>query len=266
MWAPNNATTRTPTHFSTPPPRNGLLANSREQAKMGSPASSYVDPLAQPAPSTPLTNGFPNNLAQESETKRNGRSAIPASHDGKQTPTTNSTRGGAGEVELRRSLLKADRDVAEAKERQMQLLEAVRHLDEQNAKEAAKLFGVRFETDSNREYTPMRQRHTSGLPARPFASPRFEQNHTPDDRTVRMSNQSGKRRTTREAEEDASSLSSLGEQLNRICGVCDQEFPSARARSKHCLSEHGMYSCNYCKAVFDTDYDLGSHRDDRDHW
>ena len=60
--------------------------------------------------------------------------------------------------------------------------------------------------------------------------------------------------------------SSVGEQMNRRCGVCDELFESARARSLHCLKEHSKYSCNYCLAVFSYSSELKRHRDERDHW
>jgi hypothetical protein len=57
-----------------------------------------------------------------------------------------------------------------------------------------------------------------------------------------------------------------GETLNRTCGVCGEQFQSARARSQHCLSEHSMYSCNYCLAAFDSREVLNNHRDNSNHW
>jgi hypothetical protein len=60
--------------------------------------------------------------------------------------------------------------------------------------------------------------------------------------------------------------SSLGEQLNRTCGVCNETFGSARARSTHCLREHGKFSCNYCLQVFDYTSLLNRHRDHQNHW
>jgi hypothetical protein len=66
--------------------------------------------------------------------------------------------------------------------------------------------------------------------------------------------------------DDGTALSSLGEQLNRTCGVCNAFFETARARSVHCLKEHGKFSCNYCPEVFDYVTLLHRHRDQENHW
>jgi hypothetical protein len=68
------------------------------------------------------------------------------------------------------------------------------------------------------------------------------------------------------SEESTASSSSAGEQLNRTCGVCNETFRSARARSVHCLKEHGKFSCNYCLQVFDYTSLLNRHRDQQNHW
>ncbi|GKY97338.1 hypothetical protein MPSEU_000692200 [Mayamaea pseudoterrestris] len=58
----------------------------------------------------------------------------------------------------------------------------------------------------------------------------------------------------------------IASEVNLVCGVCHHEFTYPRERRKHCLDVHGLLSCNFCTAVFETKVKLHAHRDDRDHW
>jgi hypothetical protein len=58
----------------------------------------------------------------------------------------------------------------------------------------------------------------------------------------------------------------VASEVNLVCGACFKEFNYPRERRKHCLDVHGLYSCNFCTAVFDSRKKLHAHRDERDHW
>jgi hypothetical protein len=98
-------------------------------------------------------------------------------------------------------------------------------------------------------------------PMKPLKEEEQQYDNHDDDRSAASSNDDDNA-----SSDDGTALSSLGEQLNRTCGVCNAFFETARARSVHCLKEHGKFSCNYCPEVFDYVTLLHRHRDQENHW
>jgi hypothetical protein len=118
----------------------------------------------------------------------------------------------------------------------------------------------RLETPEAPNDTPLQQHKHQ--PMKPLKEVEQQYDDHDDDRSAASSDNND----NASSDDDGTALSSLGEQLNRTCGVCRAFFETARARSVHCLKEHGKFSCNYCPEVFDYVTLLHRHRDQENHW
>jgi len=186
----------------------GILLGSREGQKV------TYDPLAQP----------------DSDIDETGLNTPKRSGGTKHSSTQDGPYPGESEILVRRQFFESEQELARVQERQARLLQLIRAYDEKNSMAAARLLGRRQPSAAAERIEQQQQPHEE------LRSEQADTSIVPiatNGTSPARSGEEKKQETGENSDRDSGEVSSLGEQINRTCGVCGADFPSARVRSLH---------------------------------